>query len=115
MSNNKHYKNIKCMNTAKGSYNRRTNKFEAERDNENNIRYTNSILVTYVDTTDEFEPDQVLNSTRLSAWKEAKPQLQIAPDVDYILSEDSVNEFEATDKRPAAVSATYRPAAVFVE
>ena len=115
MSNNKHYKNIKCMNTAKGSYNRRSNKFEAERDADNRVVYTNSILVTFVDTTDKFDCPATLNSDRLAKWQVAKPQLQLVPSVDYVLSEDTVNEFKATDNKPQAVSATYRPAAVFVE
>ena len=115
MSNNKHYKNIKCINTAKGSYNRRSNKFEAERGEDGQVLYTTSILVTFVDPTDKFDCPATLNSARLATWKEAKPQLQIASNVDYVLSEDSVNEFKATDKKPAAVSATYRPAAIFVE
>ena len=103
------------MNTARGSYNRRTNKFEAERGDKGQVLYTTSIIVTYVDTTDKFEPEHTLNSSRLAKWQEAKPQLQLAPSVDYVLQEDSVYEYEATDKRPAAVSATYRPAAIFVE
>ena len=115
MSNNKHYKNIKCMNTAKGSYDRRAQKFVAERDEDNKIVYTSSILVTFVDTTNEFDCPATLNSDRLTKWQAAKPQLSIVPSVDYVLSEDSVNEFKATDKKPSAVSATYRPAAIFVE
>jgi hypothetical protein len=115
MSNNKHYTNIKCMNTAKGSYNRRSQRYEYERDENNSIVYTRSLLVTFVGTDDKFECPQTLNSSRLTKWKEAKASLQLVDGTDYILSEDSINEFPSTDTKPQAVSATYRPAAVFVE
>ena len=103
------------MNTAKGSYDRRSNKFVPERDDNGQVRYTSSLLVTFVDTDDQFDLPATLNSQRLALWQEAKPQLSISPNVDYVLSDDSVTEFAATDTKPQAVSATYRPAAVFVE
>lgn len=115
MSNNKHYTNIKCMNTAKGSYNRRAQKFERELGEDNKPIYTKSLLVTFVGTDDKFTLPNSLNSARLATWTKAKPSLQVIESTDYHLSQDSVNEFEATDDKPAAVSATYRPAAVFVE
>ena len=103
------------MNTAKGSYNRRTQRFEFERGEDNKPIYTKSLLVTFVGTTDKFELPSTLNSARVAKWKEAKPSLQLADSTDYHLVQDSVNEYEATEDMPTATSATYRPAATFVE
>ena len=110
----KQYQNIKCVNTAKGSTNRK-GEFTLDLDADKKPIWTKSIRVTYVSITDDFEPEVVLNSDRLVKWQEAKPQLSLVPNVAYHLQDDSVTEFKATDTKPRAVSATYRPAAVFVE
>ena len=99
----------------KGSVNRRTNKFQPTLDSDDRPVFTKSLLVTFVSTTDKFECPLTLNSSRLQDWKKAKASLQLVDGTDYVLSEDSINEFPSTDTKPQAVSATYRPAAVFVE
>ena len=118
MNKDKQYQNIKCMNTMIVAYNPKTKRNEAvttEVDGKSVRQFTTNLLVTYVGTTDSFACDSVLQSSRLLRWQEAKPQIQLVPGVDYVLVEDSDTDWDATDTKPRAVSATYRPAAVFVE
>ena len=56
------------MNTAKGSYNRRAQKFERELGEDNKPIYTKALLVTFVGTTDKFELPSTLNSARVAQW-----------------------------------------------
>jgi hypothetical protein len=110
----KQYQNIKCVNTAKGSTDRR-GKFTLDLDKDDKPVFTKSLRVTYVSTTDDFEPEAMLQSERLAKWQEAKPQLSLVPNTNYVLVEDSVTDWDATETKPSAVSCTYRPEAVFVE
>tara|TARA_R110002020_G_scaffold149969_1_gene326440 strand:- start:56 stop:403 length:348 start_codon:yes stop_codon:yes gene_type:complete len=115
MSKDKQFDNIKCANTMIVAHNARTKKVEPVLSDDGKRQFTKNVLVTYVGTSDKFAPDAILQSTRLSKWQEAKPQLQLVPNVDYVLVEDSVTDWDATKTKPQAVSCTYRPAAIFVE
>ena len=115
MSKDKQFENIKCANTMIVAHNARTKRNEPVLDNDGKRQFSKNLLVTFVGTSDKFACDAILQSTRLAKWQEAKPQLQLVPNVDYVLVEDSVTDWDATDTKPQAVSATYRPAAVFVE
>ena len=115
MSKTKQFDNIKCANTMIVAHNTRTKRNEPVLDELGKRQFSKNLLVTYVGTSDKFAPDAILQSARLLKWQEAKPQLQLVPTVDYVLVEDSVTDWVATDTKPQAVSCTYRPAAVFVE
>ena len=109
------FQNIKCANTMVVAQNARTKKLEPVLGDDDKPIFTKKLLVTYVGTSDAFVPEAILQSERLLKWQEAKPQLQLVPNVTYELVDESVTDWDATDTKPQAVSATYRPAAVFVE
>ena len=77
--------------------------------------FTKNLLVSFTETSKGFKLEPVLTASRLAQWCEVKTSLQVVPNVDYVLVEDSDVEFDATDTKPQAISATYRPMAICVE
>ena len=106
---------IRISNTAKGTVSKRTQEFIAERDSDDNIVYTHSLRVTFVDPQEGFEMPTSIEQARLQKFQSTKVKLKLADGVDYRLDSESITEFDETDEMPRAISGTYRPLAQLIE
>ncbi len=115
MSNtSKNAMSYRVSNTQTGTTNRK-GEWTPNRNEDGDIIYSNSIRVTIENPSNGYQFPQSLETDRIQGFAMAKSEAGEALKTSnsaYRLIADSVQEFEATEKMPAAVSAVYRPVGV---
>lgn len=112
MSNtSKNTMSYRVSNTQTGTTNRKGD-WEPNRTDDGDIIYSSSLKITVEHPGSDFSFPNSLESARIQDFANAKVEagetLKTSNSA-YRLIADSVKEFEATDKYPAAITAIYRP------
>ena len=100
---------LHARNTLVGSHNRRGEFIKTLDENDKPV-YSSNLGLTFRHIDSTFVPPVVLSADRVRKIQASFPKIaELALDVDYVLIEDSINHFKATDTKPEALGATYKP------
>ena len=99
---------LHARNTLVGTTNRR-NEFVPAKDDDGKLVYSNNLGVTFRNVDKTYEQPTVLSAAFVRNIQQSFPKIKnVTLDVDYVLIEDSLTHFKATDSKPQAIAVTYK-------